>query len=108
MQANSAGYFNNAAIVSATTPDPNPDDDSVSANILVGSVTPPVMSGVVGTNGTFRFSITSLPGQTNVVYASTNLVNWVPLQTNVGSFTFTNLITTPYPVRFYRDSVTGP
>jgi uncharacterized repeat protein (TIGR01451 family) len=108
MQANSAGYFNNVAIVSATTPDPNPDDDSVSANITVGVVTPPQISGPTNNSTFFQFNVTSLPGQTNVVYASTNLVNWVPIRTNVGSFTFTDLITQPYPVRFYRDSATGP
>ena len=111
MQANNAGSYVNSALVTATTPDPNPDDAAVSANITVGSLappTPPTMSGVAVTNGTFQFTITSLPGQTNVVYASTNLANWVPVQTNVGSFTFTDLIASPYRVRFYRDSVTGP
>ena len=114
MQAHYAGNFINYANVSSlATPDPNPADDFASTNITVGTVavTRPVVSGpVVYTNGTFHFTITSLPDQTNVVYASTNLLlnNWVPILTNVGSFIFTDLNTTPYPMRFYRDSVTGP
>jgi hypothetical protein len=95
------------------TPDPNPDDDFASTNITVISNAqppqPPQLTGnFVYTNGTFQFHITSQPGQTNVVYASTNLVNWVPIRTNVGPFTFTDPNAANYPYRFYRDSVTGP
>ena len=109
VQANNAGSFVNPAIVNATTSDPNSDDDSVSANIIVGTVTPPQISGLVlNINGTVQFNITSQPGQTNVVQASTNLVNWVPLQTNVGPFIFMDPRATNYPVRFYRDLIIGP
>jgi uncharacterized repeat protein (TIGR01451 family) len=110
IQANNAGSFINSAIVNATTPDPNPDDDSASANIIVGAVAPPQISGLVlNNNGTVQFNVTSLSGQTNVVQASTNLVNWVPLQTNVGpSFIFMDPQATNYPVRFYRDLILGP
>jgi hypothetical protein len=109
MQAHNAGYFNNSAIVSATTPDPNPDDDFASTNITVVVGTPPHISGVVmNTNGTFQLTINSQPGQTNVVQASTNLVNWVPIRTNVGSFIFTDPNSTNYPYRFYRDFIPGP
>ena len=52
--------------------------------------------------GTFQFSIASQSGQTNVIQASTNLVNWIPISTNVGSFTYTNTPVSGYPYRFYR------
>jgi len=109
MQANNSGIFANSALVSATTPDPNPDDDSVAANIIVGVVTPPQISALaLNGNGTFQFNVTSLPGQTNVVQVSTNLINWVPLQTNVGPFLFIDPNAPNYPVRFYRDLIQGP
>jgi uncharacterized repeat protein (TIGR01451 family) len=110
MQAHTAGNFFNSAFVSATTPDPNPDDDFVSTNITVGVVTPPLLSVVVvNTNGMFQFVITNNgPNQTNVIQASTNLVKWIPIFTNVGSFTFTNAIDPNYPFRFYRDYIPGP
>jgi uncharacterized repeat protein (TIGR01451 family) len=110
MQGNNSGSFVNSAAVGATTPDPNPDDDSASANITVGGVTaPPQISGLVlNINGTLQFNITSQPGQTNVVQASTNLVNWVPIYTNVGPFIFMDTTATNYPYRFYRDLILGP
>jgi hypothetical protein len=52
--------------------------------------------------------VTSGSGQTNVVQSSTNLINWVPVFTNVGPFTFTNTILPGYPVQFYRDLILGP
>jgi hypothetical protein len=57
-------------------------------------------------NQTFKLSITGQPGQTNVIQWSTNLVNWFPVYTNVGSFTFTNSVP-GIPYRFYRGLI-GP
>ena len=59
-----------------------------------------------GNNQTFKLSIASQPGQTNVIQWSTNLVNWFPLYTNIGSFTFTNSVP-GIPYRFYRGRI-GP
>jgi hypothetical protein len=58
-------------------------------------------------NHTFQFSITSLSGQTNVIQASTNLINWVPIYTNIGSFTYTNSYATNSPVLFFRGQIPG-
>jgi hypothetical protein len=55
-----------------------------------------------GGGGTFQFSIASQSGQTNIVQWSTNLVNWLPIVTNVGPFTYTNTAVSGYPYRFYR------
>jgi subtilisin-like proprotein convertase family protein len=69
---------------------------------------PPQFGNLAVSNGLFQFAITSGANQTNVIQASTNLVNWIPIFTNVGSFTFTNAIDPNYPFRFYRDSIPGP
>lgn len=109
VQPGSNGSFLNTAIVSAATPDPNPNEDFASASISTGPVTPPQLSGaVVVANGTFQFSVVSGAEQTNVIQTSTNLVNWVPIYTNVGPFTFTNVVDPAYPSWFYRDFILGP
>ncbi len=103
------GFFTSYAIVTAGTPDLNPDDASASATLNAIIVTPPQLSGAAtGSGGKFLFSVTSGSGQTNVVQSSTNLINWVPVFTNVGPFTFTNTILPGYPVQFYRDLILGP
>ena len=112
MYATSPGTYVNTASVTSDTPDDNPDDDSGSATVVVGTPAPPVLSAIAITSGhKFQFAITSLPGQTNVVQASTNLANpngWVPVWTNVGPFTFMDPQSTNIPTRFYRDVITGP
>jgi uncharacterized repeat protein (TIGR01451 family) len=109
VQPVSNGNFVNSAIVSAATPDPNSSDDFATATITAGIVGPPQFTGsfVVG-NRMFQFSVASGANQTNVIQASTNLLNWVPIYTNVGSFTFTNTILPGQPVQFYRDFILGP
>ena len=59
------------------------------------------------TNGAFQFSIAGQSGQTNIIQASTNLVNWISIGTNVGSVPFTDHSATNYPHRFYRDYLPG-
>jgi hypothetical protein len=104
-----AGFIN-SAFVTANTPDPNPDDASAQATLNAIIITPPQFSGTPAVSGSnFVFSVTnSVAGQTNVLQSSTNLVNWLSIYTNVGSFTFTNAIDPHYPSRFYRDLILGP
>jgi len=57
-----------------------------------------------GTNG-FGFNLSAAAGQTIVVEASTNLLNWAPLATNLmgsGPFYFSGPATGAFPARFYR------
>jgi uncharacterized repeat protein (TIGR01451 family) len=112
VKAGAAGTYIDSASVVATTPDANPDDDAAFATVVVGTVTPPGLSGVaIGAGHKFQMSITSLGNQTNVVQASTNLTNpngWVPVVTNVGPFIFQDTQSTNIPTRFYRDVITGP
>jgi uncharacterized repeat protein (TIGR01451 family) len=110
VKPNSIGPCYNSAIVNSVTPDPNPDDDSADCTVFVNSGAPPQLSPTVAAgNGQFKFSITSANSQINIIEATTNLAAgpWVPIYTNTGSFTFTNLYLTNYPDVFFRDRV-GP
>lgn len=53
-------------------------------------------------NGQFQFSVIGVPGYNYVVAASTNLIDWTPLQTNISPFPFTDTNAAATPDRFYR------
>jgi hypothetical protein len=54
----------------------------------------------------FGFNISAVAGQMVVIEASTNLVNWIPVQTNlttgIGLIAFTDMQSGLFPRRFYR------
>ena len=61
-------------------------------------------AGGIAANG-FAFQFTRPAGSTYVILASTDLLNWTPISTNVasgGSILFTDSAATNYPGRFYR------
>ncbi len=62
----------------------------------------PQQSGTLG--GTFMVFVggTGISGYSFVIQSSTDLVNWVSLQTNSSPFTFTDTNAASYPRRFYR------
>jgi hypothetical protein len=78
--------------------------------MLNGLSTPPTLggggSGGVGVQfGQFGFPITAAVGQTIIVEASTDLLDWQPISTNIlsgSSVNFTDSDWTNYPHRFYR------
>ena len=80
----------------------------ITASPIASLAQTPQFGSLVISNGTVRFTVTSGQTQTNVIQASTNLINWIPIYTNVGSFTFTNAVDPNYPFRFYRDLILGP
>jgi uncharacterized repeat protein (TIGR01451 family) len=101
--------FENDAIVRTDTSDPNPDDDSASMSVTVGtlaSLRPQLSGSFIGGSHQFQFSISDPTQQAYVIQASTNLVNWVPIYTNPAPATVTTAFTDPnatsYPYRFYR------
>jgi uncharacterized repeat protein (TIGR01451 family) len=111
VQPLSSGSFLNTAIVSASTPDPNQDDNSAFATInSAGGIPSPVLSSAVsgGSGGPFQFYVGVSAGETNVVQGTTNLITgpWIPLITNngTGPFTFTNTFITN-SAAFFRDVV---
>jgi hypothetical protein len=109
-QANSTGVYTNSAAVSAATTDPNPDDASVMVIATVANTPAPgiVPRFAVGGGKSFQLSITNDAGDNIVISASTNLITWVPVFTNIAPFTFTNFDTTNYHSRFYRAMVQQP
>ena len=98
------GVYTNSATVDAFTGDPNPDDNTIVSVANVAASVPPSLTGILpaGSSGHFTFAVGGTPGTTVVIQASTNLVNWVPIYTNVAPFEFTDLNTTNVPDRFYR------
>jgi hypothetical protein len=53
-------------------------------------------------NSGFQFALTGLTGQTYVIQTSTNLVDWTPVYTNIGSFLFSDTNSPNSSTRFYR------
>ena len=105
--ATANGIYANVPSVNSTTYDPNQDDDTVVTAITVGPVSPPVFTVTNNVAGLFTFNLSGAPGSSVIIQASTNLLNWVPIYTNVSPFSFTDSNSTNYPYRFYR-AVTGP
>jgi alpha-tubulin suppressor-like RCC1 family protein/GH25 family lysozyme M1 (1,4-beta-N-acetylmuramidase) len=52
--------------------------------------------------GLFQFNLAGATGSNYVVEASTDLTDWVPLQTNSSPFTFADTNAVNFPWRFYR------
>jgi uncharacterized repeat protein (TIGR01451 family) len=108
--ANVTGNFTNGAVVSAATMDPNPDDNSVGVAVAVTVSEPPMLTPRVFSHaggGGFQLSITNDPGAYVVIQASTNLMTWQPVWTNLAPYVFTNFDSTNFQQRFYR-AVVGP
>jgi Immunoglobulin domain/Beta-propeller repeat len=62
----------------------------------------PEMQGQVLSNQWFAISIAGSPGRSYTIMASTNLLDWVSLQTDVSPFTLPDTNSTGFPQRFYR------
>jgi hypothetical protein len=62
----------------------------------------PVISGGMMSGGKYQINANTPSGQTNIIEASTNLVNWISIYTNVGSSPFIDSKATNYHYRFYR------
>jgi len=67
-----------------------------------GPPTQPQLNSLQLLNAAMATAVTGMSGQTYIVEASTNLVNWVPICTNSGSFRFADPGATGYGWRFYR------
>ena len=55
-----------------------------------------------GSAGGFSFSVSGISGYEYVVESSTDLINWIPVQTNTAPFTFTDPTAAEMPQCFYR------
>lgn len=63
---------------------------------------PALISQAVSANGQFSFNVAGVAGSQYVIQASTDLVNWVTLQTNTSPFSFVDANAGAFPNRFYR------
>jgi pimeloyl-ACP methyl ester carboxylesterase len=82
------------------------------AQVNISSTMPSIsyFSGIGNTNRTFQLSFWGTVGTTNVIEASTNLINWVPIATlyNTNGFLqFLDVTASNYPIRFYRIKITN-
>jgi len=62
-------------------------------------------SPVRGTDGAFKLSLMGEPGRTYIIEATSNLVDWMPITTNLisgKSFIFVDKTSTDFAQRFYR------
>jgi hypothetical protein len=94
--ANGLGLF---AIVNGST---NGLETTIQPNINEVNLQ---LGQVVMANGTAQFNVTCLSGQSYVIQASTNLMNWVNIATNSadsGSILITDPNAAQYGMRFYR------
>jgi len=66
------------------------------------SAVPATLSSATYTGGQFQFMVTGTPGSRYAVQGSTDLVTWVPLQTNASPFTYIESDPSKVPTRFYR------
>ncbi|HXJ59353.1 MAG TPA: hypothetical protein VNU68_22135 [Verrucomicrobiae bacterium] len=65
-------------------------------------IVPRLSSARFSTNGALQFDVSGASGSSYIAQASTNLVDWVCLKTNVSPFTFTDANAAMLPNRFYR------
>jgi len=61
-----------------------------------------VLGSAVRSKSSFTFNVNGVSGNTYVVQASTNMVNWVSLKTNIAPFTFVDSQANQFKQRFYR------
>jgi hypothetical protein len=60
------------------------------------------LTALPGSAGQFSFSVSGTSGYQFVVQSSTNLIDWVSVQTNTVPFTFTDTNAASLPQCFYR------
>ena len=73
---------------------------------MVNLVVPPAASATLGSaayaNDQYAFVVSGAAGYKYIVQASTDLVNWVSLQTNTAPFAFVDTNAGQFSQRFYR------
>ena len=87
--------------VTATIIDPNYQGGATNT-LSILPATPATLSTAVRSGNKFSFTITGMAGETYVVQASTNLVDWISLETNAAPFLFTDTNAAGFNRRFYR------
>ncbi len=70
--------------------------------LYAAAMTPATLAAPASSGAQFSFTVTGATGQQYVVQASTNLINWVSLQTNAAPFVFVDTNVGSFKQRFYR------
>jgi Immunoglobulin domain len=83
------------------------DNIAGSVTSAVATLTVLVPSGVLSApvyaaNGAFEFNVRGVAGSKYIIASSTNLTDWIPLETNTSPFTFTDTNAVNAPLQFYR------
>jgi hypothetical protein len=75
-----------------------------SADAVLTVLLPPkiLIAPSYSAGGVFQFHLAGAAGSNYVIKASTNLTDWIPLETNTSPFTFTDTNAVNLPLRFYR------
>ena len=66
------------------------------------NTTAAILTAAAQVGGQFALTVAGAAGHQYVVEASTDLVNWVPVQTNTAPFTFVDTAAGQFNQRFYR------
>lgn len=72
------------------------------ASLAVYSTPAATLSPAAPVNGQFAVNISGVPDFQYVVEASTNLVDWIPMQTNAAPFVFLDSAAVGFSQRYYR------
>ena len=85
-------------------------DESAFSNEAVYTVPPAAatLTALAGSAGQFSFGVSGISGYPYVVQSSTNLMDWVSVQTNTPPFTFTDTNAAGMPQCFYRTFYLSP
>jgi len=97
---------NQAGIYSVTATD-GYVSTSQAATLTVYATAAAKLAPATHASGQYALAVAGVPGYKYVVQASTNLVNWVPMQTNTAPFTFVDANAGKFRQRYYR-SVYAP
>jgi hypothetical protein len=97
---------NQAGIYSVTASDGS-GSTSRAATLTVYATAAAKLAPATHVSGQYALTVAGVPGYKYVVQASTNLINWVPMQTNTAPFTFVDTNAGKFRQRFYR-SVYAP
>ncbi|MGA2787467.1 MAG: Ig-like domain-containing protein [Verrucomicrobiota bacterium] len=100
-QVASTGLVASTAVATKTADNPNGPGMTDPAKFAT------TLSPVAHVNGQFALNVAGASGHQYVIEASTDLVNWIPVQTNTAPFIFVDPDAGRFPQRFYR-SVYAP
>ncbi len=89
----------------------NESDFSNETTVMVTATNPSLAATLTSAtlaNGQFGFAVAGVVGRIYVIQASTDLINWIAVQTNASPFTFVDADTASHSQRFYRTFSPAP